>query len=42
MQISNPYIAWNNVPKFHENRASVFERFPFRKIRRKKLRKKQF
>ena len=24
MQISYPYIVWNNVPKFHENRASSF------------------
>ena len=24
MQISYPYIVWNNVPMFHENRASSF------------------
>ena len=24
MQISYPYIVWNKVPKFHENRASSF------------------
>ena len=24
MQISDPYIVWNNVPKFHENCVSSF------------------
>ena len=24
MQISYPYIVWNNFPKFQENRASSF------------------
>ena len=24
MQISYPYIVWNNVPKFYENRVSSF------------------
>ena len=24
MQINYPYIVWNNVAKFHENRASSF------------------
>ena len=31
MQISYPYIVWNNVTKFHENRASNF--WAFRQIK---------